>query len=306
MSLEVKNLTRRFGDRLALDDVSFTVKPGRLTGFVGGNGAGKTTAMRIIMAVLAPHGGTVLFRGEPLGDEQRRQFGYMPEERGLYPKMRLREQLVYFARLHGFSISNAEQKADELLAVFGLTERAGDPVEQLSLGNQQRAQVAVALVHDPVALILDEPFSSLDPMAVDTILAVLRERAQQGLPVLISSHQLDLLERLCDDLVIISAGKIRAEGSIADLRRQYGTQQYNIEAASDLGWLREKPGVRVVAEGDACNRKNCLIEVEDSAYAYKLLSEAVGRGPVFDFSYQVPRLSEIFREVVYDAEVNQQ
>lgn len=210
MTLTTHHLSRRFGDRLAVDNASFSVERGRLTGFVGANGAGKTTVMRMILGVLAPSAGTVTLDGVELDQPTRRSFGYMPEERGLYPKMALREQMIYFAQLHGLSKMRAAANSDKLLERLNLTDRAKDPIENLSLGNQQRAQVAVSLVHSPTALILDEPFSGLDPMAVDVILSVLTENARRGIPLLLSSHQLDVVERLCDDLVIISEGQILA------------------------------------------------------------------------------------------------
>ena len=230
--LEIRDVTKSYGTRRVLDGVSFDVAPGRMTGFVGGNGAGKTTTMRIILGVLDADSGSVTLGGEPLGPLGRRRFGYMPEERGLYPKMKLAEQLVYLARLHGLTAEDARRNTDELLARLSLTERAGDTVEKLSLGNQQRAQIAAALVHDPEVLVLDEPFSGLDPMAVDVVVEVLADRARSGIPVLFSSHQLDIVERLCDDLVIIADGTIRAAGPRAELRERHSTLRYQLQTTA--------------------------------------------------------------------------
>jgi ABC-2 type transport system ATP-binding protein len=216
--LRVTGISRSFGDHRVLDEVSFDVRPGRMTGFLGANGAGKTTAMRIILGVLAAHGGTVTWNGDPITPAVRQRFGYMPEERGLYPKMKVAEQIAWFGQLHGLDRATAQRNSSRLLDELELTDRADDKLEELSLGNQQRAQVAAALVHDPVMLILDEPFSGLDPIAVDTVLGVLRQRAAQGVPVLFSSHQLAIVERLCDDLVIISGGMIR--GTAGTLRHR--------------------------------------------------------------------------------------
>src|SRR6266540_3836930 len=178
--LELQGLTRRYGDVVALDDLSFTVAEGQMFGFVGPNGAGKTTAMRIILGVLAPDAGEVHWRGRPMMDEMHKHVGYMPEERGLYPKMRVRDQLEYFARLHGLSRGEAHDSAAYWIERLGVAERAGDRVEQLSLGNQQRVQLAAALVHGPELLVLDEPFSGLDPVGVDMLAAGLGERAARG------------------------------------------------------------------------------------------------------------------------------
>src|SRR5690606_36387503 len=169
--------------------------------------------MRIILGVLAGDAGTVTLDGSPVTSADRRRFGYMPEERGLYPKMKVLEQVVYLARLHGFGKTDATARATALLEELGLGERLEDTIESLSLGNQQRAQIAAALVHDPDVLILDEPFSGLDPLAVDVVADVLQRRAGQGCSILFSSHQLDVVERLCDDLIIIAGGTIRAAGS---------------------------------------------------------------------------------------------
>ena len=191
--ISVRNVHRFFGDKHVLKDVSFDIKPGLMTGFVGGNGAGKTTTMRIILGVLAATEGQVLLDGEPITADQRASIGYMPEERGLYPKMKVIDQLVYLAQLHGVPADEAKRYSLALLGRLNLQGKPTDTLESLSLGNQQRAQIAAALVHRPAALILDEPFSGLDPDAVDLTVQVLRDIADTGAPVLFSSHQLDVV-----------------------------------------------------------------------------------------------------------------
>lgn len=292
--LELQHLGKRYGDRVALDDVSFTVGAGRLTGFVGGNGAGKTTAMRIVLGVLAADTGTVALDGAPVTDLDRRRFGYMPEERGLYPKMRVLEQTVYLARLHGWSPAAARRNATELLERLGLAERLDDTVESLSLGNQQRAQIAAALVHRPEVLVLDEPFSGLDPMAVQTVQSVLADAAASGAPVLFSSHQLDVVERLCDDLVIIAGGRIRAAGSRDDLREQHGSERWELLTSGDVGWLRDRSGIRVVEFDGGW----ALFEAETDAARQSVLAEALARGEVVSFTREHTTLAQIFTEVV--------
>lgn len=292
--LQLRALDKSYGTHHVLDDVSFDVHAGRLTGFVGGNGAGKTTTMRIVLGVLAADAGTVTLDGATVGVEDRRRFGYMPEERGLYPKMKVLEQIVYLARLHGFSKTDAVTAATALLERLGLGERLNDNVETLSLGNQQRAQIAAALVHDPDVLILDEPFSGLDPMAVDVVAAVLQERATAGAAVLFSSHQLDLVERLCDDLVIIADGTIRAAGDRERLRAEHSTKRYELVSTGDAGWLRGEPGVQIVDfEGGYA-----LFDVDSEQTAQRVLRAAVARGDVGSFAPQHPTLAQIFREVV--------
>ncbi len=216
--LELRDLSKRYGQTTALDGVSFSVAEGQMFGFVGPNGAGKTTTMRIVLGVLAADAGEVRWRGRAIGPEERRRIGYMPEERGLYPKMQVRTQLSYMAELHGISEASALAAADHWMDRLGIAERAGDPVEALSLGNQQRVQLAVALVHEPDLLILDEPFSGLDPDGVDALSgALLEEIRARGVPVVFSSHQLDLVERLCDSVAIIAGGRIVASGRVGDL-----------------------------------------------------------------------------------------
>jgi ABC-2 type transport system ATP-binding protein len=185
-------------------------------GFVGPNGAGKTTTMRIILGVLAPDSGEVRWRHAPVDASVRRRFGYMPEERGLYPKMRVRAQLTYLAALHG--VAAPEAAADRWIERLGVAERADDRVEALSLGNQQRVQLAAALVHEPEVLVLDEPFSGLDPVGVDVLAGVLAEYASTGVPVVFSSHQLELVERLCEAVAIIKDGRLVASGTVDELR----------------------------------------------------------------------------------------
>lgn len=293
--LELHDICRSFSGRQVLHDVSFTAARGQLTGFVGGNGAGKTTTMRIILGVLAADSGTIHLDGSPLTSTSRSRFGYMPAERGLYPKMKIAEQITYLTRLHGFAKAEAASRAERLLESLGLADRMKDPLETLSTGNQQRVQIAAALVHDPDVLILDEPFSGLDPMAVDQILAVLTERAEAGSVVLFSSHQLDVVERLCNDLVIIGEGHIRDSGDRDDLRRRHGTLRYELTSETDLTWARSHPGVQI----DEAAPARVLFRSEPPA-AQSLLAEAVQRGTVDSFRPVLPSLSEIFREFTAD------
>lgn len=215
--LQISRLSKRFGSLQALNELSFHVGDDELVGFVGANGAGKSTTMRIAMGVLEADSGTVTWDGQPVDAGLRRRIGYMPEERGLYPKMKVEAQLTYLARLHGVSKARAQEAALEWTERLGIQARRGDEVQKLSLGNQQRVQLAAALVADPALLILDEPFSGLDPVAVDVMSQVLRERAEAGIPTLFSSHQLDVVERLCDRIVIIRSGQLVAAGTIEEL-----------------------------------------------------------------------------------------
>jgi ABC-2 type transport system ATP-binding protein len=290
--LDVRDLTRVFGDHRAVDGVTFTAPSGLLTGFVGGNGAGKTTTMRMIMGVLAITGGEVRFGGDPVTALDRRSFGYMPEERGLYPKQPVLDQLVYLARLRGIPQRAARAEVLDHLERLGLADRGKDHVEKLSLGNQQRVQIIAALMGSPRALILDEPFSGLDPAAVDGMVDLLREHTARGVPVLFSSHQLDLVERLCERLVILKAGRVVAAGEPARLQ-ETGRVRHRLVVSRDAGWVRGVPGVHAVdVDGPVA-----LVELADAASGQRLLATAVERDVVHEFTPLRPTLAEIYREV---------
>ena len=291
--LQVQNLTRRFGELTAVDDVTFRVPAGAMVGFVGGNGAGKTTTMRMIMGVLQPTAGEVLWGGRPAAQADRARFGYMPEERGLYPKQPVLGQLVYLGRLHGMDRDAARARAHELLERFGLGERTRDKVEALSLGNQQRAQIIAAVLGHPRALILDEPFSGLDPTAVDQMAELLREHTSAGVPVLFSSHQLELVERLCDRLVVLHRGRVVADGTVDDLRAG-APLRYRLVTDSSPSWVPGVPGIRVVEQSDT---GTVIVEPCDDDAVQRLLAAALARGPVRELARIVPSLSEIYREV---------
>jgi ABC-2 type transport system ATP-binding protein len=291
--LSVHDLTRRFGSATALDQVSFDVRPGRITGFVGGNGAGKTTTMRIIVGVLAATSGEVRWNGGPLTPESRRAFGYMPEERGLYPKMRVLDQLVFFGRLHGMTAAAAAERATSLLDRLGLAERRTDVLETLSLGNQQRVQIAASLVHHPSALVLDEPFSGLDPLAVDAMVELLRDEITPQMPVLFSSHQLELVERLADDLVILSSGRVVVSGAVDALRRrEHDRFRVRLAPGADPGVLHRVDGTpELAADGSA-------VLTLGSAAPEDVLARLVREAPVTEFTRESRPLAEIYREAV--------
>jgi ABC-2 type transport system ATP-binding protein len=296
--LELDGLTRRYGDRVALDGLTFSVAPGQLFGFVGPNGAGKTTAMRIVLGVLAADAGTVRWRGAPVDAAVRRRFGYMPEERGLYPKMRVRAQLRHLARLHGMPAAAAAAAADRWIDRLGLSERANDRVEKLSLGNQQRVQLGAALVHEPEVLVLDEPFSGLDPGGVDVMSGVLAEQAGRGVPVLFSSHQLELVERICEAVAIVKDGRLVAQGGVEELRERGrdGRRVVRVELAAPPppGWMAGVPGARLVEPLP----RGSVVELVDGAAPDAVLDAARRAGTVVHFSLDRPTLAELYREAV--------
>lgn len=216
--LQLTGVSRSFGDRTVLHSMDLSVHRGEIVGFIGGNGAGKTTTMRLILGLLSTDKGEITWDGAPISSQDRRSIGYMPEERGLYPQMPVRDQVLHFALLEGHSKSRAKEITAELIGALGLQGREQTLIHDLSLGNQQRVQLAVSMVGDPSLLVLDEPFSGLDPAAVATMAELIREQAARGVGVLFSSHQLDLVERLCDRVCILDKGHVMASGSVAELQ----------------------------------------------------------------------------------------
>jgi ABC-2 type transport system ATP-binding protein len=293
--LELADLRKQYGDVVALDGCGFSVPSGHLVGFVGANGAGKTTTMRAVFGLVALDRGAVCWDGRPVGAAQRLRFGYMPEERGLYPRMQAADQLVYFARLHGVGRAAAEARADAVLDRLGLGGRARASVEQLSHGNQQRVQLAAALVHEPSLLVLDEPFAGLDPLGVEDMTAVLVEQAAHGVAVLLSSHQLELVEDVCDSVVIIDHGRIVAAREVRSLRA--GDDRRRIEIDLDRPLDAPFPalaGVEPMPGDDGTLRFLVGPEVDPGT----VLASAEHAGRVVSFSYGPPTLAELFREKV--------
>jgi len=291
--LEIRDLVQRFGDHVAVDHLSATVDGGEIVGLVGRNGAGKTTTMRAVMGVLDPTGGRVLWGGHDATLEDRLRFGYMPEERGLYPQMRILDQLVYFARLHGMRPDAARERARTWLQRLDLQGREEDRVVALSHGNQQRVQLAVALVHDPDLLVLDEPFAGLDPSAVDVLSDVLRDVAGQGKAILFSSHQLDLVERLCDRIIIVDHGRVLANGTLAELRARV-PQHLRVQVATSQDWSAGLAGWRILRrDGDGV-----LFDVQPGADVREILQVATRAGELQFYGYESGGLTELYRELV--------
>jgi ABC-2 type transport system ATP-binding protein len=292
--LEFDAATKRFGVSTALDDCSFRARPGRLTGFLGPNGAGKTTAMRAVFGLVELDDGEVRWRDAPITIATRRQFGYMPEERGLYPRMRVREQLVYLGQLCGRSRADTATSVDGWLARLGLADRATDRLDALSHGNQQRVQLIAALVNEPDLLVLDEPFSGLDPIAVQHMAALLAEVAGSGATVLFSSHQLDLVEDLCQDVVIVDHGHVVLAGDLEALRAAVPHRFVDIRYDGPGYDWSGFPSVSVVEAADGHVR----LRVEATVDVAALLHDAQRDAQVIAFAYEPPTLSELFRQAV--------
>jgi ABC-2 type transport system ATP-binding protein len=296
MELEIDGLRRRYGTVTALDGLTFGVPAGQVFGFLGPNGAGKTTTMRAIFGVTALDAGEIRWRGKPVDEAARRTFGYMPEERGLYPAMALFDQVEYFARLHGMDGPAAAKAAWHWIDRLGLSGRGRARIDTLSHGNQQRAQLAVALVHDPELLVLDEPFSGLDPGGIDDMSSILAERAAAGVTVLFSSHQLDLVEGLCEAVAIIYRGRLVVSGPVADLRRG-DRPRLAVRVTGDRtgAWsagLSSALGIVEAVRADG----TAEISLTNSADSQTILDLARAAGPVEHFAYEDRSLSEVFRQ----------
>ena len=296
MELEIDGLHRRYGTVTALDGLTFGVPAGQVFGFLGPNGAGKTTTMRAIFGVTSLDAGEIRWRGRPVDEAARRTFGYMPEERGLYPAMELLDQVEYFALLHGLDGRTAAKAAGHWIGRLGLSGRERTRIDALSHGNQQRAQLAVALVHQPDLLVLDEPFSGLDPGGIDDMSAILAERAAAGVTVLFSSHQLDLVENICEAVAIIHHGRLVVAGPVADLRRG-DRPRLAVRVTGDLAaaWsaglsaaLGTVENVRVDGTAE--------ISLANAARSQEILDLARAAGPVEHFAYEDLSLSEVFRQ----------
>jgi ABC-2 type transport system ATP-binding protein len=296
--LELVGLERRFGEIAALDGLGFAVARGEVCGFLGPNGAGKTTAMRAVVGVTRLDAGEVRWDGRPIDRGVRRRTGYLPEERGLYPKMRVAEQLTYLGRLHGLEHDEARRRTSALLEELGLEARAADDTEALSLGNQQRVQLAAALVHEPELLILDEPFSGLDPLAVDTMSTMLRARADRGAAVVFSSHQLDLVEDLCRTVAVVAEGRTVLAGSVTQLRAA-GERRLRVGIDGPAAWVANVPPgdwkLRVAPTGPDDEAVFILGAETDPDV---VLDVARAAGPLTRLSLERPRLSELFRDAV--------
>ena len=297
--LEIIDLVKRYGPVTALDGASFTATPGPIVGFLGPNGAGQTTTMRCIFGLARPDRGEVRWHGKPVDREARLRFGYMPEQRGLYPRMRVGEQLSYFAQQHGMAGKAADAAAMRWLDRMGLGDRAKSKLEELSHGNQQRVQLATALAHDPELLVLDEPFSGLDPIGIATMTDVIHERAAAGVGVVFSSHQLDLVEDVCEDVVIIARGRIVAAGAIDELKARSGRRHLEVEVVGSDGAWFDGDGAITVLEHDGDRIK---LLVDDTVELDALLARARAAGEVRRFAYQPPKLSELFMEAVAPAD----
>ncbi|MCD9622806.1 ATP-binding cassette domain-containing protein [Rhabdothermincola salaria] len=291
--LAVRGVRHRFGDRVVLDDVDLVVPPGAVIGLLGPNGAGKTTLMRVIFGVVTPQGGTVSWLGRPVVAGDRSRWGYMPQERGLYREMRVLDHLVWIARLHGVDRRQATDRAMDLLGRLGLDDRADANVGDLSGGMAQRVQLAAAMVHEPDLLVLDEPFAGLDPTAVEFLSEVVLDHVAAGRHLLFSSHQLDLVEDLCQTITMLDQGRVVLEGDVAALKAASPDRFLRLDGEVDSGWLDGVP-----AEVSRVDGTGTRLRLEPGADALAVLDVVRGHRPIADFGVEAPSLSELFLSAV--------
>jgi ABC-2 type transport system ATP-binding protein len=292
--LEVRQLCKSFGSLKAVDEVSFTVSPGTVFGLIGRNGAGKTTTIRMMMDIYLPDSGEVVFEGIRIGQDFKNRVGYLPEVRGLYKKMRVMETLLYFAELKGKTGRNIEKKANEYLERFQLLDRKNSKIEDLSKGNQQKVQFLTTILHDPDFLILDEPYSGLDPININLLKEIILELKSKGKIVIFSTHLMDFAERMCDSIAMIDKGKIILNGKLSDIKFKYGQKNVSINYEGDISFLKNIPIVEKVE-----NFGNTLgIRVKDPSHTQELLKILVENGiKIKKFDANEISLQEIFIEL---------
>ncbi len=292
--LSVQHLRKTFAPVVAVNDVSFDVQRGEIFGLIGPNGAGKTTTIRAVLNILLPDSGTILFEGRPFNDSTRNMVGYLPEERGLYRKSKLLDTILYFSDLRGMPRADAKGQAMRWLERFGLADRANRKVEELSRGNQQKVQFITSVLHNPLLLILDEPFTGLDPVNQILFQEVFQELRQEGRAIIFSTHQMDQAERLSDSLCLINQGRVVLGGSVREVKQRYGSNTLHLEFEGDGDFLRSAPGVRramVFANG-------AEIDLAPDVDVPSLIGAVNDRLNLRKLELREPSLQSIFLQVV--------
>ena len=297
MGLIVEHISKSFGNFQAIKDLSMEVREGAMFGFLGANGAGKTTTMRMILDIIRPDSGQITWNGNDVREVPRRNWGYLPEERGLYPKMVVEEQLLFLARLNGLSKQTARKELDEWFERFQINTNRKKKVEELSKGNQQKVQFLAAILHDPTILIMDEPFSGLDPVNASVLKEAFLEMHRRGKTIIFSTHQLEQVEEMCEDIVIINKGQTVVQGSVRDVKRQHGRNVIRLKLDNDpeARWLDTLEGIQVT------KRRQDYIEMQIQTHLNpNLIVEAALQhgGNITRFELAEPSLTDIFIEAV--------
>jgi ABC-2 type transport system ATP-binding protein len=294
MDLHINHVTKRFGDFSAVDNLSLTIPEKEMFGFLGANGAGKTTTFRMILGLLVPNKGNILWGGKPIDYSVSSLIGYLPEERGLYPKLKVREQLIYLARLKGMTKADANKELTYWLERFKIPEYADKKVEELSKGNQQKIQFIAAVIHKPKLLIFDEPFSGLDPVNVELLKNSVLGLKEAGSTIVFSSHRMEHVEEMCEHLCILQKGSPVVQGNLKEIKRAFGKKNIIIHADFSMDFLSSALGVlkyKQTAEG-------VRLQVEGEEVADRILKEIVGKGFIRKFELEEPSLNDIFIEKV--------
>jgi ABC-2 type transport system ATP-binding protein len=292
--LEVNRISKTFGKVEAVTDLSFAARESSVFGLLGPNGAGKTTTIRIILDILTPDDGDVRWNGRRVDAELRHTFGYLPEERGLYPKMKLPEQMLFFARVHGMAVSDARRRIDELFEAFGLADKLHTTPAELSKGNQQKVQFIAAILHRPPLLVLDEPFSGFDPINVEVVKGAIRDLVAQGTAILLSSHRMEQVEELCQDICIIDRSRSVLDGNLKDIKRRWPDRFVRMTRLADMSFLSSFSGASVGSELDG----ECSVKLSAEVNPADVLRAAVARGPVDHFEVVEPSLNDIYLHYV--------
>lgn len=290
--LEVSNLKKTFGNLTAVDSINFTIPGGTILGLIGQNGSGKTTTFRLILDLLHPDHGKVLWNGKPLSRAEYNQVGYLPEERGLYPKVTIEKQLLYFAQLRGKSKKEIEPFIDDWMDKFKVKGKKTDKVKTLSKGNQQKIQLISTLIHDPKLIILDEPFSGLDPVNADLLEKGIMEAKERGASIIFSSHNMNNVEELCDHLVMLRDGEVVLNGKVHEIREQFGRTKLYLETPLEKKELEEMPGVKNVRQ---TGTQTYTLSLTSAEYGKEIFQRVTQNGYITTFDQQPPTLEEIFK-----------
>lgn len=290
MTLELRNLSKIFNEHTAVDEINLNVPAGSMYGFLGGNGAGKTTTFRMILGLLQPTEGTITYNGQKIDYNVTNEIGYLPEERGLHPKLKVDEQIRYLGQLKGMSKKEIDTKLDEWLERFGVPENRNKRIEKLSKGNQQKIQLIASIIHNPKLIILDEPFSGLDPVNVEILKTAVKDLNRQGATIIFSTHRMEHVEELCESLCILNKGKQVISGNIDEIKSDFGQKEIIIEGDHDVEFLRNMPGVIDMKQ----IRKKYILKIENESYAEPIYNEIIKLGYFKRFQVNEPSINDIF------------
>ncbi len=290
MALSIENISKRFGDNLAVSDLNINIPEGEIFGLLGGNGAGKTTTFRMILGLLTPTTGTVTYQDRKINYKMTDNIGYLPEERGLHPKLKVREQIQYLGKLKGMTGKEVDQQLDYWLEKFEVPENKDKKIEKLSKGNQQKIQVIAAIIHNPSLIILDEPFSGLDPINVEILKRSVIELKNNGATIIFSTHRMEHVEELCENVCILNKGRSVVAGNIDQIKSDFGQKEIVIEGEHDVTHLKESPGVLSFKQ----MRQRTIIKIEDESYAEPIYNEVIKLGYFKRFEVKEPSMNDIF------------